>query len=247
MNQKQVKPGSLKKLRRAYAGKYFVLTCLFCVLFFIIIPAAIYTLSFIPIQNLDDNRTLVEEVIDSVKSMYEYHKGVNTPHPYSSHWYEWPLMLRPIYYHAGPLLPEGMGSSIASFGNPMVWWTGFIAFFVMIWLLLAGKIKKNLGPAESRIGWFPIVGYLSLYLPWVIAPRKLTFIYHYFSCVPFLILMIAMVMRYLEGIKRVGRRASYILMSLVLVLFILYYPVLSGLVVPRWYLNALRILPGWAW
>jgi len=204
-------------------------------------------LSFIPIQNLDDNRTLVEEVIDSVKSMYEYHKGVNTPHPYSSHWYEWPLMLRPIYYHAGPLLPEGMGSSIASFGNPMVWWTGFIAFFVMIWLLLAGKIKKNLGPAESRIGWFPIVGYLSLYLPWVIAPRKLTFIYHYFSCVPFLILMIAMVMRYLEGIKRVGRRASYILMSLVLVLFILYYPVLSGLVVPRWYLNALRILPGWAW
>ncbi|HOQ76536.1 MAG TPA: phospholipid carrier-dependent glycosyltransferase [Thermoclostridium sp.] len=247
VNQKQVKPGSLKKLRRAYAGKYFVLTCLFCVLFFIIIPAAIYTLSFIPIQNLDDNRTLVEEVIDSVKSMYEYHKGVNTPHPYSSHWYEWPLMLRPIYYHAGPLLPEGMGSSIASFGNPMVWWTGFIAFFVMIWLLLAGKIKKNLGPAESRIGWFPIVGYLSLYLPWVIAPRKLTFIYHYFSCVPFLILMIAMVMRYLEGIKRVGRRASYILMSLVLVLFILYYPVLSGLVVPRWYLNALRILPGWAW
>ena len=79
----------------------------------------------------------------------------------------------------------------------------------------------------------PVIGYFSLYLPWAIAPRKLTFIYHYFSCVPFLILMIAIVLRYLERAKLIQRRAVYILMALVLILFILYYPVLSGLEVPR--------------
>ncbi len=104
-----------------------------------------------------------------------------------------------------------------------------------------------MGPGEAKNAWFPVIGYLSLYLPWAIAPRKLTFIYHYFSCVPFLILMTAVVLRYIEGIKLIKRRSIYILMSLVLILFILYYPVLSGLEVPRWYLNILRILPRWDW
>lgn len=243
----RIDPGSRPRLRRSYVLKYFFGTCLFCVLFFIIIPAAIYVLSFIPIQNLNDDKNLVQEVIDSVKSMYEYHKGVVEPHPYSSHWYEWPLMLRPIYYYSGQLLPEGMGSSIASFGNPLVWWTGFIAFWALLWLIISRRFSKAMGNTETRNAWFPIIGYLSLYLPWAVAPRKLTFIYHYFSCVPFLILMLAMALRYLEGTGRIRRRFTHILMILVMLLFILYYPALSGLEVPRWYLNALRILPRWDW
>ncbi|HOK43833.1 MAG TPA: hypothetical protein PLD49_09225, partial [Thermoclostridium caenicola] len=247
VEQNQISSNDRPKLRRSYILKYWMGTCLFCVLFFIIIPAAIYTLSFIPIQNHNDDRNLVVEVIDSVKSMYNYHKGVVEPHPYSSHWYEWPLMLRPIYYYAGQLLPEGLGSSIAAFGNPMVWWTGFIAFWVLLWLVVSRRFGKTLGTTETRNAWFPVIGYLSLYLPWAVAPRKLTFIYHYFSCVPFLILMLAMVLRYLERTNLIKRRFVSILMISVLVLFVLYYPVLSGLIVPRWYLNALRILPRWAW
>lgn len=243
----EISPDSRSKMLRKYVGKYFILTCLCCVVFFIIIPAGIYVLSFIPIQNRNDDLTLIEEVIKSVKNMYEYHKGVVEPHPYSSHWYEWPLILRPIFYYSGALLPEGMGSSIASFGNPLVWWTGFVAFFVTLWLILSRRIRNHLGAMESGNAWFPVVGYLSLYFPWVVAPRKLTFIYHYFSCVPFLILMIALVLRYLEHVGLVRRRVAYILMGLVMILFIVYYPVLSGLEVPRSYLNALRILPRWDW
>jgi len=247
VEQNRVAPDARPKLRRSYIMKYFFGTCLFCVLFFVIIPAAIYTLSFIPIQNHNDDRNLVEEVIDSVKSMYDYHKGVVQPHPYSSHWYEWPLMFRPIFYFSGELLPEGMGSSIASFGNPLVWWTGFIAFWALLWFIMSRKYGKTMGATETRNAWFPVIGYLSLYLPWAVAPRKLTFIYHYFSCVPFLILMLAMVLRYLERANLIKRRIVHILMIFVPVLFILYYPVLSGLIVPRWYLDALRILPRWGW
>lgn len=247
IEQQQVSPDSRRRMLWRYIGKYFFLTCLFCVLFFIVIPAGIYVLSFIPIQNPNDDLNLVEEVVKSFRMMYEYHKGVTSPHPYSSPWYEWPLILRPIYYYSGPLLPEGIGSSIAALGNPLVWWTGFVAFFVTLWLIISRRIRKDMGLVESRNAWFPVIGYLSLYLPWAVAPRRLTFIYHYFSCVPFLILLIALVLRYLEQAGQARRRTAYILMTLVFALFVIYYPVLSGLEVPRIYLNALRILPRWAW
>lgn len=234
--------------RNSYLGKYFYATCLFCILFFIVIPAAIYVCSFIPIENKNDGKNLIVEVIDSIKGMYAYHKGVVAPHPYSSTWYQWPIMVRPIFYYAGSLLPEGVGSSISSFGNPLVWWTGLIAFFTTLWLLITRKFSRRLKkPDENRPALFALIGYLSLYLPWVIAPRKLTFIYHYFACVPFLIIMIAVVFRYLERANIMRRWVTHLFMGLVLLIFIIYYPVLSGLEVPRGYLNILEILPSWTW
>lgn len=231
----------------AYLGKYFFGTCFFCLIFFVIIPTAIYIASFYPIENIDDDKGLILEVFESSKHMFSYHKGVTSPHPYSSTWYEWPVMIRPIFYFAGYLLPQGISSSISSFGNPLVWWIGLAAFFITLWLLLLRKLNTRGLPDESRKAWFAVIGYLSFYLPWVIAPRKLTFIYHYFSCVPFLIIMIAVVFRYLERANILKRWAAHLYMGLVLLLFVLYYPVLSGLEAPTVYLNILKLLPSWAW
>lgn len=234
-----------------WIGKYFYLTCLFCVLFFIIIPAAIYILSFIPIDYREDNKSLVAFVIDSVKSMYEYHKGVVSPHPYSSPWYEWPLDIRPIFYYQGVLLPEGRGEAIASFGHPLLFWTGLVAFFVILYLIISNIVKSFLNRTSSlednKLYFFPVIGYLSQYVPWILAPRKLTFIYHYFSCVPFLILMVGILFRHMETNKIITRKTTKIFLAVFLVLFVIYYPVLSGIEVPRMYLNALRILPRWEW
>ena len=231
-----------------WLGKYFYLTGVFCVLFFIIIPIGIYILSFIPIHYNEGQKTLVQAVFDSVKSMYNYHKGVVEAHPYASPWYEWPLDLRPIFYFQGELLPAGRGAAIAGFGHPLLFWTGFIAFFSIFWLMIRNALKgQNSLEGGSKLLWFPIIGYLSQYLPWVIAPRKITFIYHYFSCVPFLILMVGIIFRYLETKNFITRKSIRLFMILYLLLFIIYYPVLSGLEVPRNYLNALRILPRWEW
>ncbi len=230
----------------AWLGKYFFLTCFACVFLFVIIPFALYALSFIPIH-YNANRGLIPEVIASVKHMYEYHKGVVQPHPYSSSWYAWPLIFRPIFYFAGSLLPEGMGSSIASFGNPIVWWGGFISVILAIIILFIKPKKHGAKPDSNKLILFAIIGYFSQYVPWIVAPRKLTFIYHYFSCVPFLILLYAVVLRYLERNGLISRRVTYVIMALTFILFVIYYPVLSGLEVPRAYLNGLRILPGWDW
>jgi len=230
-----------------WLGKYFYLTCLACVVFFIVIPAGIYILSYIPIDYREDNKNLVKAVIDSIKSMYEYHKGVTSPHPYSSPWYEWPLDIRPIFYYQGQLLPEGMGASIAGFGHPLLFWTGFVAFIATIVMIVANKFRKHAADNENKLLFFPVIGYLSQYVPWIVAPRKLTFIYHYFSCVPFLILMVGILFRWLETNKIVSKKAIRGFLIAYLALFVIYYPVLSGVEVPRLYLDMLRILPRWDW
>ncbi len=230
-----------------WLGKYFYLTCLFCVLFFILIPVVIYILSFIPIDYQENNKSLIQYVLSTVESMFNYHKGVVEPHPYSSSWYEWPLNLRPIFYFQGSLLPEGWGAAIAGFGHPLVFWVGFIAFFTILVLMVRTALKKEQTLEGNKLLWFPVIGYLSQFFPWVVAPRKLTFIYHYFSCVPFLILMIGILFRYLETRRIITRKATKIYLILIAVLFVIYYPVLSGIEVPRLYLDLLRILPRWDW
>lgn len=235
------------KALNGWLGKYFYLTCLFCILFFIVIPAVIYVLSFIPISYQQGNKSLLQYVLSTIEHMFNYHKGVTEPHPYSSPWYEWPLNLRPIFYYKGNLLPDGWGASIASFGNPLVFWGGLIAFVITLTLLFSSIFKREKTLEGTKLLWFPIIGYLSQYLPWVVAPRKLTFIYHYFSCVPFLILMLGILFRYLESHQIITRRATTIFLVIAAALFVIYYPVLSGIEVPRIYLDILRILPGWDW
>lgn len=253
---RKIKDGSLEPSRKAhhltsYLGKYFYLTCLCCIVFFIAIPLAIYVLSFLPIHYNQGDKGLIKQVLDSIKSMFDYHKGVTSPHPYSSPWYEWPLSLRPIFYFQGSLLPEGMGAAIASFGNPLVWWTGLISLFLIAGHAISRLLKKvrlTLEESETaKLVWFPIIGYFSFYIPWIVAPRKLTFIYHYFACVPFLILMIGFVFRYLEEKGIFTRRTTLIFLGLTGLLFVIYYPLLSGIEVPRVYLNILQLLPRWEW
>ncbi len=36
-------------------------------------------------------------------SMFNYHSGLEATHPYSSSWYQWPTMVRPIWYYSGYL------------------------------------------------------------------------------------------------------------------------------------------------
>ena len=230
-----------------WLSKYFFLTCLFCIIFFIVIPITIYVLSFIPIDYKENNISLLESVLASVKSMFEYHKGVVESHPYASPWYEWPLDIRPIFYFQGALLPANWGAAIAGFGHPLLFWIGFVAFFIILWSLLASLFKKRNFLGENKLLLFPVIGYLSQYLPWVIAPRKITFIYHYFSCIPFLILMVGILFRYLEEKNIISRKFTEIFLIVFLLLFIIYYPLLSGLEVPRVYLNIIQLLPRWEW
>ena len=153
-------------------------TVLFCICFFVLIPAAIYLLSYLPFRDYDDNGLLVR-MLQNQATMFNYHSSLDATHPYSSPWYQWPIITRPIWYFSGQP-GETLREGISAFGNPLVWWVGIPAFLYMLW---------RLAKYRDRTAAFLSVGYLAQYLPWMFVTR-ITFIYHYFPSVVFVVLMI---------------------------------------------------------
>ncbi|MCC8170156.1 MAG: phospholipid carrier-dependent glycosyltransferase, partial [Oscillospiraceae bacterium] len=216
---------------------YFIKTILWCCIFFILVPLVIYCVSYIPYLKAPDAHGL-KSIIDNQNAMYTYHSStvLGSTHPFSSRWYEWIIMKRPIWYYSGAV-SDGIEEGISSFGNPLVWWLGIPAFFYMVYIAFKKKDKTAL---------FLVIGYLAQLVSWIPITR-LTFIYHYFPCVPFLVLMLGYSINVIyESAKDVGNGAvgffknikpgnknsvvmgAFIYAGLVIVLFAMFYPVLSG-------------------
>lgn len=130
-------------------------------------------------------------------------------------------MKRPVWYYSG-LPGDTLREGISAFGNPLVWWTGIPAFGYMLYLWTRKKDRKAA---------FLAVGYLAQYVPWIFVTR-ITFLYHYFPSVVFVVLMILRSIQDLLHRKKVSRRMGLSLLALygcmAFLLFLLFYPVLSG-------------------
>lgn len=193
----------------------------FCLVFFVAIPVIIYILSYIPFVDGTD-RSLLAKVVEAQKTMYSYHSALEEGHPYGSAWYQWPIMYRPTWYYSGAVgnLREG----ISAFGNPLVWWVGIPAAIFILYLSVFRKDKKAA---------FLLIGYLSQYAPWILI-KRVVFIYHYFTSVPFVVMMIAYALYYLANVKQgIWRKQIQVwiwfYVAMAIGLFILFYPVLSGM------------------
>lgn len=186
-----------------------------CILFFVIVPALIYLASYIPF--VESNGGGMGAIIKNQADMFNYHSKLDATHSFSSPWYGWAVMSRPVWYYSQKV-SEGVKEGISSFGNPLVWWLGIGAFVHMLYMAIKEKDKT------SR---FLCVCYLAQLLPWIPVTRC-TFIYHYFPCVPFVAMMVAYsVMKLTEGKKY--RLGAVVGMSAVcILLFAMFYPVLSG-------------------
>lgn len=233
-------------------------TIFFCMLFFVLIPGLIYLLSYLPFKD-NSNDGLFLRMLHNQTSMFRYHSTLDATHPYSSPWYQWPVVVRPIWYFSG-YPGETLREGISAFGNPLVWWAGIPAFFYLLWLW---------GKKRDRNAAFLSIGYLAQYLPWVFVSR-ITFIYHYFPSVIFVVLMIVYsllrrpILRISDiteakkkeppsGQAYVSKQYSrHFLIGLVLYgtaafgLFLLFYPVLSGQPVEADFVNRwLRWFDSW--
>ena len=215
-------------------------TVLFCLVFFVAVPALIYLLSYLPFRDYGD-RGLLARMLHNQTAMFSYHSKLDASHAYSSVWYEWPVIKRPIWYYSRIVTRTAQGGlreGISAFGNPAVWWAGIPAFLYTLRRWIAGK---------DRTAAFLSVGYLAQYLPWFFVTR-ITFIYHYFPSVAFVVLMIMYGMA--QWGKKVSGRTFLAAATLygltTFALFLLFYPVLSGQPVEASFVsNYLRWFPGW--
>ncbi len=209
-----------KKIAWSFEGNTFK-TVIYCFFVFIILPAAIYIASYIPFMLVPGPGHGLINVLKLQGYMYNYHSNLVATHPFSSPWYQWPFIIKPIWYYSGEGLAPGKMSSIVSMGNPAIWWAGALA---AVAVFITGIRKKD------KAAFFIIVGGLSQYLPWILVPR-LTFIYHYFATVPFIMLCIVYIAAYKTEKNPSWKKVTKAYMVIVALLFIIFYPVISGAVI----------------
>ncbi|NLB29014.1 MAG: phospholipid carrier-dependent glycosyltransferase [Clostridiales bacterium] len=242
-----------------------VKTLAFTSLTFIVVPAIIYVVSYIPFglgKNMGSRMLFDPEYYKMVWGVqintFKYHSALVAEHPYSSWWYQWIVNQRPILYYLD-YLDGGARSAFAAFGNPVVWWGGLVAMLVMIFRSIFYRNARAL---------VILIGYLAQLVPWMLISR-IVFAYHYFPSTVFLVLGISHMFdtiyeraalpdnrEYLklkppDGIipgrrKLHGKKVIIAFTAAAGVLFVLFYPVLTGVPASAEYLkNFVKWMPSW--
>ena len=225
--------------------KRILITCGFCVLFFIVIPCVIYYLCYIPYL-APSGPVTIRRVISAQEGMLSYHStpGLGMDHPFQSPWWQWPFILKPMWFAQDSFEPAGYASTIMCMGNP---WIFYIGAFAMLGVLAAfvlkyigirgGRMAVKRGNGNLVLAVLSI-GFLAQYLPWVLVPRSM-YMYHYFASVPFIIMATAW---FLDQIRDANIRhivmAVYLIGSLVF--FILFFPYASGWLTSTEWLDAMK-------
>ncbi len=116
----------------------------------------------------------VSDLFDYYKNVIWYENSVSSAtHPYSSPWWSWPMMLRPVAYWQN-FPKEGKVATVWGGGNPLIWWGA----------LTGDHGRRGAMPSSVRRerAIFMLSGYLGYVLMWVWIGRTL-FLYHYMPAV----------------------------------------------------------------
>lgn len=229
----------------------------FCVAFFIVIPLVLYTLAYIPTYEKyahmgytdksikwDENGLnigygwtgLLARTLRNTNYMINYHRNLEATHYYGSPFYEWPIVWMPLLA-ANDNINEAAGivSSVSYIGNVLIWWVGIPC---ILFTIIYGAIKKD------KKALFLIIAYLAQYIPWMKVDR-VTFIYHYLPSILFTMFAMAYVIDILIKWKPKTRKIVSVYLALVILMFFIFFPVISGLPITKDYGLGLRWLPDW--
>lgn len=180
---------------------------------FLILPAAIYLASYTPLFLTGHDFKIFKEM---QQQMWWYHTGLDATHPFTSPWWSWPILKKPVWLYTSGEQNGGI-ANIYAMGNPAVFWGGFASIFVSLFYALREKSRKVL---------FVVLGYLVFFAPWAAAPR-IMFLYHYLPSVPFMAISLAYVLKK-------NSRVAIPFMILSFVVFVYFYPHWTGISVPVW-------------
>ena len=198
---------------------------------FLLMAVLAYFLTYIP--DLLAGRTLVE-VLGLQGAMYNYHATLTATHAFSSPWWTWPLMLKPVWLYVS-YLPLSMKSTIVLLGNPAVWWAGF-AFLILA--VERAVLKKGLACI------FITAFFFFQWIPYVFISR-VTFLYHFYVNVPLLCLASAYFLSKYWS-KKWGKVAAIAYFISVVAMFGLFYSIISGMPTPTSWIDSLKWLNGWS-
>lgn len=191
------------------------------------VAVGIYILTFLPM--LLKGETL-EAIWRAQINMYDYHSKLDATHPFSSPWWGWPIVYKPMGY-VRDFFAQDLKISITAFGNPAIWWFSILSVGYTIYSFIRRRDLNAL---------FILVGISAMYLPYMFIGR-IMYIYHFYYAVSIFMLSICYLFNDLIRDKAIKNPKyiylMYIYMAIVMLLFVMYYPVLSGIVIERDYVE----------
>jgi dolichyl-phosphate-mannose--protein O-mannosyl transferase len=183
-------------------------------LWFLVLPPLIYFASYIPMFQFSNHN--IQTFIDVQKQMWWYHTNLKATHAYSSMWWSWPFLIRPVWLYTSGAI-NGAIANIYAMGNPIVFWFGAVACAMSAYLAYAQR--------DKRIGMV-VFAYLAFFASWAVSPR-IMFMYHYLPSIPFLAIASGYILRkYPKMIP--------VYFSIALITFIYFYPHFTGMKIPLW-------------
>jgi dolichyl-phosphate-mannose--protein O-mannosyl transferase len=196
-----------------------------------VLPLGVYAATFVPLYLLAADE-LAGGLIAQHQRMIELQSSVTAAHAYQSHWTQWVLNTRGIWYLYE--FTAGAQRGVLLIGNPLTMLAGLPA---LAWCAYAG-FRGNAGAGAAALLYGASLGL------WIAAAKPVQFYYHYF--VPSLFLCAALAFA-LAALWRAGQRwlalAPLIGAS---ALFGYFWPILSAAALSgesafvRW-----TWLPGW--
>lgn len=196
-------------------------------LFFLVLPFLIYFAWLFPVLVWPANiaqqgapADFLGKVVWWHQSVWNYNVHLTATHPYSSKWWQWPLVIHPVLF----FWEQGNGGRrvINATGNVFLWWSGIIALIGTIPLLI-----KKFNP---KILWL-LIASLCFWLPWIKIGR-IAFNYHYFETFFFEILLMSLILTYLTD-KPKWRPFVIAFFVIIFIGFVILYPEASAMFVPN--------------
>ena len=138
----------------------------------------------------------------------EYQLQLKATHPYASHWWEWPLMLRPVLFYYQDV--TNGTQVIDAMSSPVLWAAADVSVLLTLGVTLYRVIRRDLGVFDAP--YVPLLlGYLSFWLPWSLVSR-IAFQYHYLPSYAFALLILTF------WLHELWKRYPWLSLLLVLVL-----------------------------
>ena len=165
----------------------------------IVVPLALYVLSYVPWANVEGHRlwpdvSLFGQQIattwppghdkqtlwELTQEMYRYHNTLGSAHPASSPWWAWPFDFKPVWFYQESFA-GGTAAAIYDAGNLVAWWLAIPAMAFVAWQAFVRR-----SPALALIA----IGFACQWLAWSRIDRA-AFQYHYYTSLPFVLLALA--------------------------------------------------------
>ena len=179
--------------------------------------------------------------------IWGYDINERTPHSYQANPFTWLFLVRPTsmwFKDYG----NGTAGEILELANPLIWWAATAAAFFLLVFVIVQAIRGRSVWREALV----LTGLAAGYLPWLLYLNRTIFQFYSITFEPYLLLCLVAAIRLLLGTRHdpewrrlQGLRVVGVFLGLCVLLSIFFFPMWTGMTIPRWYLQLHFWFPTW--